>query len=402
MIAFQRYASLFRVPELAPTMRASIVGRIPIGMAMLAILLFVQSATGSFARAGAASALYVLGLAVVAPAVGRMIDRLGPRPVLLANAIVYPAALMLLLLLVTRQAHPAWIAACAFLAGAMLPPVTICMRTLYPRLVTDPGLLQTAYSVDSALIESVFILGPALVAMFVALHEPAGAVVVAAACAAVGSVIFLRAPAIRNWAPPPTRSRHPSLPAPLRRPPLLILAAATLLYALAFGLFEVAVTAYAAQQGKPAAAGVILALASAGSALGALIHGSYDWPLPLPRQFLLALLLMAGGMLLLAPVSNIYLFAGLSVIACSPMAPVMATQSMLLSRLAPRAMLAESFTWSTTCLLGGISAGIAAGGVLVEVWSPPAVITVAGAAAATAGLIAWVGLSGRDEGGASQ
>ena len=392
MISFQRYATLFRVPEVARTMRASMVGRIPIGMAMLAILLFVQGATGSFARAGAASALYVLGLAVLAPFIGRVIDRIGPRPVLLANAVIYPASLLLLVVLVTRQADPLWVAVCALVAGAMLPPVTICVRTLLPRLVTEPGLLQTAYSVDSALIEAVFILGPALVAAFMVFQQPAGAVIMAAVCAAVGTLIFVRAPAVKNWVLPARPARR-SILGPLTEPKLLSLLAATILYSLSFGLFEVAVPAYASQHGKPAAAGVILAMASLGSAFGALAYGSREWRLALKQQFLLALMMMAGGMLLLATISNIYLFALLSVFACMPMAPVIAAQSMLLSRLAPRAMLAESFTWSTTCLLGGISAGIAAGGVLAEVWSPPLVIATACVSTAAAGALAWATLA---------
>ena len=391
MISFQRYAVLFRVPEVARTLRASMVGRLPIGMAMLAILLFVQSATGSFARAGAASALYVFGLAVLAPFIGRLIDRIGPRPVLLTNAVIYPASLLLLVVLVTHQAAPLWVAVCALVAGAMLPPVTICVRTLLPRLVTEPGLLQTAYSVDSALIEAVFILGPALVAAFMVFQQPAGAVLMAAVCAAVGTLIFVRAPAVRDWAVP-RRAVRRSILGPLTEPKLLALLAATILYSVSFGLFEVAVPAYATQQGRPAAAGVILAMASLGSAFGALAYGSREWRLALQRQFLLALMLMAGGMLLLALVSNIYLFALLSVFACMPMAPVIAAQSMLLSRLAPRAMLAESFTWSTTCLLGGISGGIAAGGVLAEIWSPALVIATACVSTAAAAALAWATL----------
>jgi MFS family permease len=391
VISFRRYAILFRVPEVARTLRASMVGRIPIGMAMLAILLFVQGATGSFARAGAASALYVFGLAVLAPFVGRVIDRVGPRPVLLANAVIYPAALLLLVVLVTRQADPLWVAVCALVAGAMLPPITICVRTLLPRLVSAPGLLQTAYSVDSALIEAVFILGPAFVAAFAVFQQPAGAVIMAAACAAVGTLIFVRAPAVRSWTPAQRPvPRH--ILGPLTEPKLLALLAATVLYSVSFGLFEVAVPAFAARHGKPAAAGVILALASVGSAFGVLAYGSREWRLALRMQFLLALVLMAAGMLLLAAVSNMYLFALLSLFACMPMAPVIAAQSMLLSRLAPPAMLAESFTWSTTCLLGGISAGIAAGGILSEIWSPALVLGAACVSAAAAGALAWATL----------
>ncbi len=82
MISLERYAELFRVPGMAAAVTASVVGRIPIGMAGLSILLFVQGKSGSFAQAGTVSALYVLGLAVVAPFLGRLIDRTGPRVVL--------------------------------------------------------------------------------------------------------------------------------------------------------------------------------------------------------------------------------------------------------------------------------------------------------------------------------
>ncbi|HUF80100.1 MAG TPA: MFS transporter, partial [Burkholderiales bacterium] len=168
MISFSRYTDLFRVPDLRATLAASIIGRLPIGIATLAIVLFLQARSGSFTVAGAAAASYVLGLAAIAPVLGRMMDRLGPRPVLSATALVYPVALALLIVLVVNSVGLAWIFAAAALAGAAFPPVTVCMRALYPRLVSDPGLLQTAYSVDSALVEMMFIFGPVLVAGFVA------------------------------------------------------------------------------------------------------------------------------------------------------------------------------------------------------------------------------------------
>lgn len=142
----------------------------------------------------------------------------------------------------------------------------------------------------------------------------------------------------------------------------------------------------------PAAAGVILALASAGSAGGAIVYGGREWGLSVPRQFLIAVALMAGGLLLLAPISNLYLFGLMNVVACAPMAPVLAVQSVLVSRLAPRDMLAESFTWGATCLLGGISAGIAAGGVLAERVVPSWILLAAAASTLLAGTVVWAAL----------
>jgi MFS family permease len=388
VISFARYAELFRAPGLRSTLGASVVGRLPIGMATLSILLFLQSCSGSLAIAGATAACYVVGLAAVAPLLGRMMDRLGPRPVLSLSAVVYPAMLVALIALALVPAASWWVAIAAIFAGAAFPPVTICMRALYPRLVTDPAQLQTAYSIASALVEASFILGPMLVAGFVALGAPVGAVLFAAICAAAGAWIFMRSPGVSAWKPNPDAARR-SLLGPLGIPRLLAVFAANLLYAIAFGLYEIAVIAHAAFHGRPAAAGVVLALASIGSALGVLVYGSRDWRLPVPRQFLVAVVLMAAGLLLLAPLDDLTLFAVANVVAAAPMAPVIAVQSLMLSKLSPREMLAESFTWGTTCLLGGISAGIAVGGVMAEFFSPAMILVAAAASTLGAGLIVW-------------
>jgi MFS family permease len=389
LISLSRYAELFRVPGLRATLAASALGRLPIGIATLAILLFLQSRTGSFALAGSAAALYVFGLAAVAPLLGRMIDRVGPRPVLTVSAVIYPAMLVTLVALTLEGADHVWIALAALAAGAAFPPITICMRALYPRLLPDSALLQTAYSVDSALIETVFIAGPMLVAFFVSIGRPYGSVLLAAVCAVVGNVIFLRSPAIRNWVIHPGSDRR-SLLGPLRQPRLLAVFAAVVFHSIAFGLYEIAVTAFAAERKAPAAAGVILAFASVGGVIGVVVYGGRDWKLPVARQFLIAVTLMACGLLLLAPISDLHVFALLSVVAGAPMAPVMASQSILISRLAPRDMLAESFTWSATCLLSGVSAGIAAGGLAAEYLSAATILVMAAGATLLAGAIVWI------------
>src|SRR5688572_7294718 len=133
MMVLERYAALFREPGIRAALLASLVGRLPIGLATLAILLSVQAHAGSFVQAGGAAACYVLGLALVAPLLGRLIDRFGPSPVLATSAIAYPAALGMFVLLLQASAAPAALAVCAAVAGASLPPITIAMRALFPR-----------------------------------------------------------------------------------------------------------------------------------------------------------------------------------------------------------------------------------------------------------------------------
>lgn len=395
MISLQRYRELFRVPGVGPALVASIIGRLPIGIAGLAILLFVQHRSQSFALAGSASALYVLGLAVIAPLLGRLFDRVGPRPVLLICGLLYPATMVALAVLVMSAAHPAWVSAIALAAGATLPPVSACIRTLYPRLIPDVSLLQTAYSVDSAVVEIVFILGPALVAACVAIGYPEVAILMAALSAGFGTIVFARTPPIVHWKVSAVQRPRSWLGA-LQPRKLLIVFGATVLYSIGFGLFEVGVTAHAARAGSPSAAGLALALASLGSGAGALFYGSRHWRAPLARQFMLALIAMAAGILLLVPIDHLVLYALASIIAGVPMATVIASQSLLVSRLAARERLGESFTWATTCLLGGISAGIAMGGVMAETIAPYWLLVAAAGITAAGALLVATCLTSRD------
>jgi len=383
MISLARYAALLEPRDLRQTIAASMIGRLPIGITGLAILLLVQTATGSFALGGAATAAYVIGLAMVAPILGRLIDRRGPRLILLACALAFPAALILLLASVQRADAPWMVLLSAGSAGAAFPPITVCMRTYFRQRLRNEDLLTAAYSLESVLIELIFIVGPLLVALFVALASAGAAVLFAAACGCVGTLLFLRAPPLLAWR---TEARSkPSLLGPLGETGFLPLIAVILCYSMAFGLLEVGFTAYATEAGNIALAGVLLGLMSAGSALGGLAYGSRNWYLPLARQFALMLGLMGAGLAILALPWSPWPFALWSLFAGVVMAPALIIQSMLVAKTARPEHMTEAFTWSTSALLSGVGVGVAIGGALLERFPSPAAL---GAAAAVALLAA--------------
>ena len=388
MISFARYAALLALPHLKATIIASVIGRLPIGIAGLAILLLAQSASGSFARAGATTGCYVAGLATVAPLLGRLIDRRGPRAVLLICGGVYPVALCALVASLLASA-PTWVSLpIAAAAGASYPPITVCMRTFLKRRLGDDALLATAYSLESVLIETIFIVGPMLVAGFVAAASAAWAVAFAAACGALGTILFLRSPPFSDWRIEPLRSA--GLFGPLSEPGFLRLLGVILCYSTAFGLVEIGVTAFAAEAGAPALAGVMLGLMSIGSVAGGLIYGSRGWHLPLGRQFALTLAVMGIGIGPLTLVANPWLFAVLAVLAGVVMAPALTIQSMLVARTARGEHSTEAFTWSATGLLAGFGFGLAIGGQLLEAASAAAALAAATSTALAAGFLAYL------------
>jgi MFS family permease len=347
MISLERYAALFAERDIRATFAASVVGRLPIGITGLAILLLVQMSSGSFARGGAAAGCYVVGLALTAPIIGRAIDRIGPRRILLGCGVLFPAALVALAAAVAQGAS-ALALAFAAMAGAVFPPITVCVRTYFRRRLKDEALLSAAYSAESVLIELIFILGPMLVALFVAYASPASAVYFAAGCALAGTAFFLRSAALRDWRIEARTT--PSLLGPLAEPEFPRLVVLVLCFAAAFGFLEIGVTAYATEMGGAALAGVLLGVMSAGSAVGGLVYGSRPWHFPLARQFATALALMGLGLAVLA-------------LRWSP------------------------WTSAAWCLVAGVGIGLAAGGVLLEFSSARSAL----AAGAAAALVAAAG-----------
>lgn len=384
MIPLERYTELLRREDIRELFAASLVGRLPIGITGLAVLIFVQTTSGSFAAGGAATACYVGGLALVAPLVGRLIDRYGPRAILRATAILFPAALIALVFTAGRSW--AMTLSLAVAAGASFPPITVCMRAYFRQRLADDVPLTTAYSLESVLIEMIFIVGPMLVALFVAFGSAAAAVCFAGACGSLGAMLFLRSSALRAWRI--EKRSAVRLLGPLTERGFLPLVGVVLCFSTAFGLLEIGVTAYATQAGAPAVAGLLLGLMSVGSALGGLAYGSRSWRLALVRQFALMLAVMGAGLLILALARQPIVFAMLSLMAGVVMAPALIIQSMLVAKAVRPEHSAEAFTWSASALLAGVGLGLAGGGALLDVFSSSAALTAAGASAMGAALLA--------------
>lgn len=385
MISLARYSALLGQPVLRATIAASFLGRLPIGITGLAILMLVQAATQSFAHGGAVAACYTAGLAICAPLLGRAIDRYGPRHVLLACAFAFPAALIALILALASLPAWTWFALAAT-AGACFPPITVCMRTFFKQRLREEALLAAAYSLESVLIETIFVLGPVLVALLVALVSPAAAVLLAAGCGFAGTLLFRRSRGLAQWRIEPSQRGH--LLGPLAEPGFVPLLVVVVGYASAFGLVEIATIAYATELGRPAFAGVLLGIMSVGSAAGGLVYGSRSWHLPLGRQFALTLALMGFGVAPLALLASPWAFAPWCLVAGIAMAPALIMQAMLVARIARPEHSTEAFTWSATGLLAGIGLGLTGGGWLLERADSAAAFAAAAAMSVAAGALA--------------
>jgi MFS family permease len=384
------YGRILRTPGVAAIVGATVVGRLPIGISGLAILLYVQQVSGSFAAAGACAGSLALGSALGAPLQGRLIDWRGERA-LLPLAFAHAAGLLLVWALGAGGAAPAVLAAASFCAGAAIPPVSSVLRSRWPLLLSErPELIPSAYALDSVLIEVIFVVGPLLTTVIVATIGPQYALVVSAACVLGGTFMLLAGLHGRERPEAPEAgSRRFGLGA-LAAPGLRTLVLASLPVGFAFGTIEVVLPAFSAEEGQRELAGVLLAVWAGASGVAGLAYGAHP-----PRSPLTAVHLRLACVL---PIATAGLFAATSpatmgllvVLMGLPIAPLIASRNQLVERVAPRGTATEAFTWPLTALVAGVSLGAGVGGALVESysWSVAVLAAVVMSAAGAALLVA--------------
>ncbi len=164
------------------------------------MVLLVTTRTGSLGYAGLAAGVLSLGAAVGGPFVGRLADRHGQRPVIVAASLLNAAFAVVFVAEIALDV-PRWLAlATAALTGAATPQIGPLMRSRWVRLLRDRGQLSTAMSWEGAADEIVYILGPVVVSLFT-LISPSLAMVAGAAMVAVFGVWAGAAPECRGRRP---------------------------------------------------------------------------------------------------------------------------------------------------------------------------------------------------------
>lgn len=359
-----QYRDFFRLPDVATLMTVALLSRMPIGMVGLSMLLYLRDSLGSYALAGTVSGVYFATMAIGAPVQGRLIDRSGPKRTVLVTGIVHPLSLAAVLACAHAGLGLAAVSAAAAFAGAFCPPITTLTRTLWRHRFTRDEDRRRAFAIDAVLIEVNFTLGPAIVAGIVAAANARAAFALAIAVTVVAVALFAASPALRYFRPGTHGERH--MLGPLTEPRLLAVFAATFGLTTSFGFLEVGYPGFATAIALPALGGLFLSVNSLGSAIGGAIFGGLALRAPVERQFAAATGLMAVPLLLHGFVDAPAAFAFVAFLAGASIAPSIACQSVLVSRLAPAHYATEAFTWSSSFILLGLGAGMAFGGWLIE------------------------------------
>jgi MFS family permease len=365
----------------------------PQGLAPLAVVLLAQERTGSIAAAGLAGGAWAIGSAVSQPLWGGVAGRGRAHRVEAVTALTQ--GLLLLLLAFGPWEAEAALVVMAALGGLLAAPTSPISRTLWPQLSRDQRDLDALYALDATWQEMVFIAGPALVGVLVAVSGPDAALLAAAICGALGGLVF--AWVVRPlWQPHPAPESRTSLGTAL-----LGLAgpyAALCVMALGLGLVEVGVPAAAILEQNRAASGWLLAVWSLGSLVGGLVASrvrwrrgpSARWPWLLAGVTLGTATVIVGWHFGLGWLGFTLFLSGLA------LAPSLAAGYGVIGDRAAAGRRTDAFAWTTTFLLLGFGGGAAIGGVLAEV-SPTWTFTAGTVVSAFAAVIASASARRRDQ-----
>ena len=336
--------------------------RLAYGMIGLGIFFKAEQETGSVAIAGFAIGLNSLAGSLTAGLRGSVMDRFGQKwPI----RILVPLYSCLILLLNTMETRTS-ILVTAFILGITAPPINLSVRPLWKDIVPDT-YLRTAYAFDSSMMSSTSVIGPVIITALSLSSRPSLGLGMTAALMFIGGIALSLTPASRDWIPEKKQKGQQRL---WRDRAIRLLMFEGCFIGFGWGVFDVAVPAFATQEGVQHRVAWIFAAFGAATVVGGLLGGLVSKKL--------------------APLSALRRAYFLWVIACIPIAFTYPDWSMalfgacigfvggavqvfyfeVLEAVRPKGSQTASLGWIWSVEGSFMAVGAAVGGVVSETFSP--------------------------------
>lgn len=364
------------------------LGRLPIAVLPLALLLFVHDRLGSFALAGSATAALSLGGACGAVLVGHLSDRLGHRVVAIGATTLQTLALVGFMLACRPETPLGFVLVLAALTGFANPQLGAQARARWSQAAARrsdrEAYTASAMAWEGAVEEVSFVLGPVIATTLSVVAAPVP-LIVALALAWIGQVGF----ALHHTALPPAhhgRHRHAASPDRIDLAMLFWLGLSVGGVGVLFGGSQTSVAAFFTLRGETALTGLVYGAMAVGSTAMGLLSAR------LPARFGLGprIAVFGLGAALVAPLLTIATDAAGLAAACLLIGllvgPVLVAAFAAAERIAPPERMSTVMTVLSTCIVVGIAAGAALAGFLVDSHSPHTAAWIATAGALLAGL----------------
>ena len=398
------YRTILTHPGARSFTTAGLIARFPMSMVGIATILAVEELYGSYTAAGLVSAANFVAMAVGAPILARCVDRYGQSRVMLPAVLVSSLSLVGLVLAAAMRTHLGVLAALSALAGGLAGSMGSLVRARWTAMLTRPEEVHAAFSLEAALDETAFMIGPVLAtALCTTPALPVTSGWIAAMALQTGGGLWFLSQRATEPAPHPRRrrtarpgrgagerARGPEAAAPTSHRPVLghgAVASIVVIFLTSgamFGANDVTVVAFATELGQKSAAGAALAAWAAGSFLAALAYGSRSWGWPLWKQLAAGALALALGAATFTVAPNLAVLSALYALTGLAIAPTITSGNNIIQVTVAPSQLTEGLAWVSTALNIGVSLGsLIAGRVLDASGSRGGYLLVAG--------FAWVG-----------
>ncbi len=392
---FAPYRDILNIPGARAFTVWGLVARLQMGLTGLGTFLLIQIEYDNYGIAGAVVAVQALAWGIVGPNVARLVDRHGQFKVLrVGYAVSVAGRVALIAAALTHQ--PLWVlwSVVPFMAAAGTQ--STYGRARWVKLLRDRDRLNTAFSMESALEEIVFIAGPPTATILAVQVAPWSAAAVAAASVAIGGYMFIaqrstepaprsnkRVPndvateaassptgaAIAVSASVPTRlrfRRRVGKPLLIERPSLLLLVAMFGASGAMFVSIDASTVAFAEHLGHKQYAGIVLAVFALGSLVGGVIYGARKWTVTLASRLLAGFSFTAVGAVGVYFAPNLLVLGALLFATGLAIAPTMAVGDGATHAAVGTARVTEAMTWTRTGIDLGIAGSAWLTGVLIE------------------------------------
>ena len=244
---------------------AAFPARMAYSMIGLAIFFKAEHATGSIPIAGLALGLNSLAGSFTAGIRGAAIDKWGHKWPIRLLVPGYAFGIIMENMASSSTQILVW----AFLLGISAPPINISIRPLWKQIFPEEKV-RGAYGVDTALMNSVGVIGPAIATTLALSSHPGSALAVCAISMLVGGIALERIITSREWI---HEKKEPGQANFMRVPAIQLLLLEGIFIGLGWGFFDVGVPAYTTLEGVPHRTAWLFAIMAASNVAGGLVAG---------------------------------------------------------------------------------------------------------------------------------
>ena len=260
------------MPNVWVLVLAAFPARVAYGIVGLALFFKTEQETGSIALAGLVIGANSLAGSFTAGVRGSLIDKYGQKWPL--RILVPGYASMMIMVNISHSAT--FILVMATIMGLTAPPINLSVRPLWKTIVPR-DFLRTAYAVDTSVMNTAGVIGPVIATSLALSKFPGSPLVSAAILMALGGGALAIAPVSRDWKPEKKESGAQSL---WRNPAFRLMLLEGSFIGFGWGLFDVAVPAFATIENVAHRTAWVFAAMGISSIVGGLIAGLLSKRIP--------------------------------------------------------------------------------------------------------------------------